>query len=441
MTSPSKSSVTEAKARMPQVKSAVFLQVVGTDQEPLAKSTVPLVLFPILAIYNVLVSKLGHPKFLVLCVCELFSVVFLILVFALFAETEDPSPWIGWVLYYASEVRGVMIMPMVWSVVVDTSTLKSSKSAIPLIFFACQIGGILGSLCAMSASSLGDRVGLLILQVVALQVIIGSVWLGSYYSSMEEPEHDESTPLPQPPESGAGTFPQGVATADESSNSVVGKSAWEIVEGIWLIVSRPYVLMLFWVSYAHLMPRTILDYQTSVLVTANIPKGQQVSYFGTISLYTNIGTAVLTLFGTRSLVESFGEKWCLLVLPCVLWLCVGAMCLCYGLATSVRTLVLASILTYGLNSPCKEMLYIPTTPSIKYKAKSWSEMYGNQLQKFAGAQVNLWLNRDLSSCKPHCFQKVPTICIVTAWCFLWLGTAYRAGKEREELEESGKIVS
>merc|ERR1719235_249874 len=99
--------------------------------------------------------------------------------------------------------------------------------------------------------------------------------------------------------------------------------------------------------------------------------------------------------------------------------CVLALCSSRSLWTSVWTLAVSCVVAYGLNSPCKEMLYVRTSREVKYKAKSWSEMYGNQLMKLLGAQVNLWVNRDALTCHGHCFHPGATGGIVALWISLW----------------------
>lgn len=191
-----------------------------------------------------------------------------------------------------------------------------------------------------------------------------------------------------------------------------------------MLLSQPYVFGVFWVSYANLMPRTILDYQNSVLVKEAFPsRMDQIAFLGNINLAINSGVALLTLLGTSSIVEAIGIGGSLLMLPAVMMFCVLALCTSYSLWTSVWTLMVSCVVAYGLNSPCKEMLYVRTSREVKYKAKSWSEMYGNQLMKMLGAQVNLWVNRDALACEHHCFQPTVTIGTVALWVSVWAGVA------------------
>merc|ERR1719215_264017 len=213
-------------------------------------------------------------------------------------------------------------------------------------------------------------------------------------------------------------------------------------EGLWLLLSRPYVFMAFWVSYANLMPRTVLDYQNSVLgVQGYDSREAQIAFFGKVNMLINTGTALLTLLGTRPIVEAIGVGNSLLVLPVGMLLCILALCSHYGLWMSTWSLVFVCILAYGLNSPCKEMLYVRTSREIKYKAKSWSEMYGNQLMKLFGAQMNLWVNREADFCQPNCFHASATAAVAGAWVVLWIAVAAKIGAQHRELEREDKIVS
>merc|ERR1712130_1063002 len=66
--------------------------------------------------------------------------------------------------------------------------------------------------------------------------------------------------------------------------------------GLWLLVSRPYVFMTFWVSYAGLMPRTILDYSNSVLAVDSFKdRNDQIAFWGKVNLCTNTGVALVSL--------------------------------------------------------------------------------------------------------------------------------------------------
>ena len=45
-------------------------------------------------------------------------------------------------------------------------------------------------------------------------------------------------------------------------------------------------------------------------------------------------------------------------------------------------------MSYALQSPSREMLYIVTTDAIKFKAKSWIDVFGGHAAKALGSGVN-----------------------------------------------------
>lgn len=120
-------------------------------------------------------------------------------------------------------------------------------------------------------------------------------------------------------------------------------------------------------------------------------------------------------------------------------ICIGAICIQCNLLMSTVAVIVASTVAYSLNQPCKEMLFVRTSRDIKYKAKSWSEMYGNQLMKMLGAQINLWINDDQMYCRPNCFQSAPTMAVSFLWVGLWLMVASAAGGTYSDLDADDRL--
>jgi len=436
------------------VKTSVFLDLVGTAQEPIAKSCVMAVLFPVTFFYSIAVSCVRSPRHLVTGVCVLYSVAFALIAAGLGAHRRS-AVFEAWAMYYAVETSGVIVMPMIWSVVADVTPADLATKAFPAIFFAIQVGGILGSLVSINVGSLGGEVGLLVLQVVCFVLIAVLAQRACVLADDPDGENRPLLPDQRVPDSERGAsaaVPEQKATEGQVAaaaepepgpeQSFLVRQLSQGMHGLWLLVSRPYVFGIFFVSYASLVPRTVLDYQNSVLaVDAFSTRQEQIAYFGRLNLWINLGSAALTLVGTRPIVEFFGVGNTLMVLPVGLAVAVFALCAKHTVAMSTFSLVLACVLAYGLNSPCKEMLYVRTSKDIKYKAKSWSEWYGNQLMKLLGSQINLWVNRETVSCGSHCFNSHATGYIAGAWALLWLVVAFTMGRHHTALEADNKIVT
>lgn len=414
------------------LRTAIFLDVVGADKEPIAKSMVLLVLLPIVMLYSVAVTALPSTRVLVIAVNAFYTVIFLLLT-VMIQSTDKPAAWVAWALYFAVETKGVILMPMIWSVIADVSTTELSKKAYPFTFFVMQIGGIGGSTVAIFIEKLGGQVGLMWMQTLTLAVIGACTW-GGVSVIQSTPEAEVVLPTPKQP--------QDSAESEASLMDVALKRLWEGGEGLWLLLSRPYVFMCFFVSYATLVTRTVMDYENAILVkAANPDPNDQIVYWGRMMLTQNVLIAIIALVGTRQLIELLNISKVLALLPIVSIACVAALCVDYTLFTSTISCIFASTVAYALNSPCKEILFVRTSRDIKYKAKSWSEMYGNNLMKILGAQINLWVNNEKDSCFPSCFQPVPTFVVSAGWVVLWLFIALTVGWQFQRLDAKNDIIT
>lgn len=408
------------------VKTNVFYDVVGADQDPLAKSLIVVVLIPVLVIYNLLVSALPGPISLVWVMSIVYAGVYGYLYIAF--SVEKPNPLDAWLLYYATETKGVLIMPMLWSVVAEVSTSELSKKSYSAIFAIIQCGGIAGSAVAIQVKKLGGPIFLLGVQAVLFIIVAAIAHAGvAVLGDLKGEALLESKPKAE--------------KVEENACIKASKFLFEGVEGLVLLLSRPFAFGIFWVSYATLVPRTVLDYETNLFVYGEYhTTGDRVAFWGRLSLVQNLCILAVTLLGTRQIVGCVGVGGSLLLLPCVLLCSITALVIDYEFWTCVFSGVIASIVAFGLNSPCKEMLFTRTSRDIKYKAKSWSEMWGNNFMKLLGSQINLWLNKSNSSTCVTCFKKFPTLGITIGWVILWIGIVVGVKGKFNQLEKEDKYV-
>merc|ERR1712203_621951 len=137
------------------------------------------------------------------------------------------------------------------------------------------------------------------------------------------------------------------------------------------------------------------------------------------NLANNLGTMALSVFGLRAIIDKGGLVLGLLACPLISLTSVLIVCSLGSEQTDTRfwtvqiVLVFVNVVQYALNGPCREMLYVQCSKNIKYKAKSWADMYGNILQKTIAAQINLHLN-DKS------FHAAWTAVYCSAWTAVWV---------------------
>lgn len=428
------------------VKIAMFMGVVGARTEPVARSLLLLVMVPVLVAYSLAYSRLKSATRLAASVCGIYAAAFVVIAAAM-ARAGDPPAWSAWLLYYAAETKGVIVLPMLWSMLNDVTPPELAPAIFPTLFFLAQLGGIGGSLIAANASHFGGELGLMVLQVVALVLVAAFVWVAcalleaersklrgwSSYASVEDGRRPHST---------SASSCRDLQGDGGRAGHGFGAALVEGFEGLVLLCTRPYVLGAFFVSYAGIVPRALLEYENSIAgMAAYSSKEERIAAFGRVGLCVNVGTAALALLGVRPIVERIGVAACLEILPAGALICVAAVCVDRSLTTTTVALVTASALTFGLNSPVKEMLYVRTSKDIKYKAKSWSAMYGHQLMKVIGAQVNLWVDQESPGCAPGCFHPLPTLSLAIAWAALWCAVVHQVGVVHRRLEREDTIVA
>mmetsp|Transcript_35642 Transcript_35642/g.74158 ORF Transcript_35642/g.74158 Transcript_35642/m.74158 type:complete len:495 (+) Transcript_35642:35-1519(+) len=441
---------------------STFVDSVGVDQQPVAQTYLPLVLFPILFLYNFLWAALRSPQLLVTVVCAVYAVLYALIAVRSFMRPHI-EPWLAWILFYATNTKSVLFPVMLWSVMNDLSSTQYSKVAYPALVFAGQVGGLAGSLYATFVHRVGGTSGLLVVQAAALVIIAALVWFACRLAAVARPDSEPmaaSLETSLQPVAGAGGLEEARAPLTgivHRSCCVVGLRAavrklWESVEGIALILSRPFVAGIFWIACAHLVPRVILDYQGTALTNERWPrkvdghvvpwnKDRQTAFFAWCNVANTIGTGLLSVFGLRSLIERGGLLVTLLALPIAMVISVLLVCFYHNFWTVQAVLVVVNVIQYALNGPSREMLYVRTSKSIKYKAKSWSDMYGNFLQKTIGALINLHVNREEDTCQPHCFNPIFTGSFTVGWVVVWAIIAGFLGVKHAQLVRDDEVVS
>ena len=62
------------------------------------------------------------------------------------------------------------------------------------------------------------------------------------------------------------------------------------------------------------------------------------------------------------------------------------ICICNVSAESVRlTIHITDTLTYSVHDPSEEVLYMPTSDAVKFKAKFWIDVVGQRITKAIGS--------------------------------------------------------
>ena len=133
---------------------------------------------------------------------------------------------------------------------------------------------------------------------------------------------------------------------------------------------------------------TILDYQFKVLGAASVaqPEGEERSsqrsedefalLLGHFGQVTNVFSFLVSLLGFSFLVNRIGVRASLMIFPALLFIGVIVTNLLSSLWVLFVTVSIIKAMIFGFHDPVKELLYIPTSEAIKFKAKAWIDVFG-----------------------------------------------------------------
>lgn len=365
------------------LKNPIFDDLVGFQHQPKAKIASLFVVAFVVLIYSKLVD-LFEKKTLFDIICIFYAVVFFFICFStMYPEHFSMSPesslyhlvaWIpgkliGWISYFAFESSSLLIM-LFWAFVASITKPESAKKGYAMIVTCTQIGTISGpALVTSTATTIGLPLlvglgGILVLLVPLL------IRIYTYLIPKEE--------LPS------------TASADDK------KPKTGFLEGLKLIATRPYVMGILVVSTIYEVIGTILEFQMNMIAKdVFASRDLYAAFTGKYGMSINGLAMVFALLGTSFFMRRFGLRFCLLSYPVAIGLVLcGLLGLNFvgGTNSQIMWALFASMVaikgfSYALNNPTKEIMYIPTTKDIRFKAKGWIESFGGRSAKGAGAVV------------------------------------------------------
>ena len=353
------------------VKDGVFYSLVGLEYLPYAKVLSFLVIIPLIMIYTKLVDL--YPRhILIYIICTTYAILFTLIDIGLRLpgtglENTTPSPdrILGWVSYFSTESFGSITVALFWSFVASSTSSTSAKKGYALIVLGGQVGSIIGP----SFATMTEFISIPNLFVIGVTQIFFVIILTRYYMSTVGFEEKIMQEQQQ--------------QIDEQNNDSAGKSHHAnqktpgIFVGLKLLLTEKYLLGIFGVSTIYEVVGTIMDYQMKVLAKYAYPSTEAYTAFlASFGVAANVLSFSIALIGTSYLLRTLGTRLCLLIYPSAIGIVLFIVFLFPDLYVLFVAQVFVKGLSYAINNPTKEMLYLPTSPDVKFKVKSWIDMFG-----------------------------------------------------------------
>lgn len=331
-----------------------------------------------------------------------------------------PGKLLGWVIYVSLESVSFTII-LFWAFVASVTKTESAKKGYGMIMFVTQIGTITGA--AFVAKYAGVGVGKLSLPtIVAIGgfLIYSVMGLIKLYMTVVGVEEDVS----------------------EKAGSKKKKTGF--FEGLRLLVTKPYVAGVFVIATMYEVIGTVLEFQMNSLAKMIFPIAENFAAFNArYGIGINTLALLFALVGTSFFMRKFGLRFCLVAFPTIIIVIVSSILLFsqFGGASNAQLMwaLFAGMigikgLNYALNNPTKEVMYIPTSNDVKYKAKGWIELFGGRSTKGAGAGINIAFKESLP--RLLFFGSVISLGLLG----VWIVVAIFIGKRFHKLQEEGTII-
>ena len=165
-----------------------------------------------------------------------------------------------------------------------------------------------------------------------------------------------------------------------------------------------------------------------------VDKNQLIEFFFRLTLYANLVALISLLLGFGAVSRWLGVGRSLLFLPIAVGIGVLIMGTTDNLMILTATLVAFKGISYALDKPTREQLYVPTSVDVKYKAKSWIDTFGSRVSKGLGSSVHM-LRPVLQS---------QFVYVSSVFCLglvgVWIVSAIYIAKIHKQAVEGNKLV-
>lgn len=350
------------------VKDSILASTVGIRYQPMAKMISLCFLIPLILAYSKLIDTVKKHH-LFYWVGGAYGTFFMIVAFllghpeiGLENTVESPSRLIGWASYLGIESFGSLMVVLFWSFVSSSTSPESAKKGYPLIVFGAQFGSITGPVLVTNAKVFGVD-GLVYIGATGIFIML--VLLTYYVRAL----------------------PADLTGINDVSDASAPKTG--VLEGVKLLFKHKYVAGIFCVATFYEVVGTILDFQMKLLARQAFTTSETFANFmGKFGMGCNILTLCFSLIGTSFIMKRFGLTFCIVLFPIIVG-CVVIFVYCFAsMWIFFWGLIMIRCFTYALNNPAKEIMYIPTSKDIKFKTKSWIDMFGARSMKAAGSAIN-----------------------------------------------------
>jgi ATP:ADP antiporter, AAA family len=401
------------------VREALILSMgAGAEYKAYMSGAIAGLLFLIVPAYDRLVDALPRIK-LVINVTLAFAAQLVLF----YAATQVPSlrDHLGLIFFAWVGVFGVMVIAQFWGFANDLYKKEQGDRLFPMVAIGASVGAAVGS---KAANLLIKGLGVPTMLLVAAGLLVACAGL---YWLVERREKDDAAPDSR--------------QRDEPSKH--GKSG-----GFRLVLRHRYLLLIALFALIYNWVNTNGEYMLSKLIKADaaaaVARGQISAKqmgdaigaaYADFFFYVNVAGVLLQTFVVSRLVKWLGLSKAFLFLP-ALAVANASIVAFLPIVTLVKIGKTAENATdYSLNNTLRQMLWLVTSPDMKYKAKQVVDTFCVRIGDVCSA-LAVYLTVDVLKFSVQRFAWVSLVLGA-----IWLVLAVAIGKMHRELEQGKEQLS
>ena len=431
------------------LKDPVLTALCGVAAIPKAKMLSVFVVLGVVSIYNRMLDT-DIPKHRLFYIFGtfyfgLFTMIAVLLsdpVIGLPNEIPSINRVLGWISYCGIESFGSVMVSLFWSFANSNFNIETAKASYGLLVATAQVGSILGPTVVNRYAAVIGVPKVYFVGAICMLLVQASMYMYIKLYGSEELSKKVDT-----------------GTSAELPTKKKKEKAG-ILEGLHLFAKHNYVKGIFAISCLFMVEVTIVDYTMKVLARDHFAeehpceRGQScwdpianeavglsteataafTTFMGLFGQATNTLSFLMSLLGTSAVIRTLGLRVTLLLFPSLCLAVIVMVRLYPSLYVVFAAMIILKANSYALNNPTKEMLYQPTAPNVKYKAKSWIDIFGARGSKALGSVVT----NAFSDSAPHLIQNGSLVGMAVA-SFLIFNARYM-GRKFDEYMASGYVV-
>lgn len=282
----------------------------------------------------------------------LFFASHLIVFFFLF-NVEERSITTTRAFFIWVNAFNMFIVSLFWSFMNDIYSRRQSKRLFAFIAAGGTTGAIVGPIITTSLVKLVDLAPLLL---ISASILATSVMCISWLARWENIEYETEL------------------VDIESSSNIDRKEALKggIFDAFILIAKSPYLIGICIFIALYAMSITFVEIQQAKIVeqTFDDPTART-RLFSSIDFAVNVIALIFQLFLTSRLIQSFGYRFTLMLVPLGITIGFGLIATMPVLAIMVAIDVFRRSGDYAIMKPAREMLFTVLSREEKYKAKNF----------------------------------------------------------------------